>query len=169
MRACSILTVLVCKQLYIHKDFSLGAEERGAEHEGWCGISDVKITNEHNCSVMDMEGGRARERHSQHVYGSTRLDRVSSVCKQMWYLSKSAALARAVCHSGRSAEGIIFKVRQALKGRHTETMMPGFIALDLHNSLHTENIYPLTIILYTRLHVSWTLTLICRSRLLMAF
>lgn len=34
MRARSLLTVLVCKQLYIHKDFSLGAEERGAEHEG---------------------------------------------------------------------------------------------------------------------------------------
>lgn len=119
MRACSILTVLVCKQLYIHKDFSLGAEERMAEHEGWCGISDVRITNEHKRSVMDMKGGRAGERHSQHVYGSTRLDRASSVCKQMWYLSKSAALGRAVCHSGRRAKGIIFTVRQALKGRHT--------------------------------------------------
>lgn len=169
MRARSFLTVLVCKQLYIHKDFSLGAEERGAEHEGWCGISDVRITNEHNRSVMDMKGGRARERQSQHVYGSTRLDRVSSVFEQMWYLSKSAALGRAVCHSRHGAEGIIFKVRQALKGRHTETVMPGFIALDLHSSLHTERIYPLTIILYTRLRVSWPLTLIRRSRLLIVF
>ncbi len=169
MRACSILTVLVCKQLYIHKDFSLGAEERGAEHEGWCGISDVRITNEHKRSVMDMKGGRARERHSQHVYGSTHLDHASSVWKQMWYLSKSAALGRAVCHGGRRAERIIFKVRQALKGRRTESVMPGFIALDLHNSLHTENIYPLTIILYRRLRVSWPLTLIRRSRLLMVF
>jgi len=64
------------------------------------------------------------------------------------------ALGRAVCHRRCGAEGTIFKMRQVLKGRHTEIVMPGFIALDLHNSLHTEKIYPLTIILYIRLQVS---------------